>query len=342
MNNNTILKYLIVATSILLAAVAAFFSITGLAKLFAGSGTSVLIMASTLEGSKLIVVSYLYRFWEKCNMLLKIYLIAALIILMTITSMGIYGFLTAGYQSTKNQYELANTSVISYQNQKNTVDSKVLSLENNIKSLNERLTNLNTLRNNAENRVNKSFDSNRFSQSKNQTNIAKNIDADIKNVSDKIDNLENQRLVLMDSSSALNLKITQTNLENVGSTELGPIVYISQITGFSIDSVVNFLILLFILVFDPLAIILLTLYNKMVLEESIIVEENKNTIPETTIEPKSESEIEPEIKDPLQELEERIEKDLPKPEPVIEPIVQEAPKTKPKTNPLPKLYSDGR
>ena len=200
--NNTVLKYLIIATSLLLAGVAAFFSITGLAKLFAGSGTSVLIMASTLEISKLIVVSYLYRFWERSSILLKFYLVSATFILMTITSLGIFGFLTAGYQTTKNNFEIANTSIISYQNQKTNVDNKVLSLDNNIKSLNERLNNLNVLRNNAENRVNSSFESNRFSQSRNQSNIAKNLDSDIKSLSEKIDLLERERLSLMDSSSS--------------------------------------------------------------------------------------------------------------------------------------------
>ena len=88
---------------------AAFFSVTGLSKLFAGASLSVILMASSLELAKLIVAGYLYNYWEKINKLFRIYLIIGTTILVLITSLGIYGFLTAAFQDTLNQYNVSST-----------------------------------------------------------------------------------------------------------------------------------------------------------------------------------------------------------------------------------------
>jgi len=87
---------------------AAFFSVTGLAKLFAGASVSVMIMASSLELAKLITAGYLYNYWDKINKGFRIYLSAGVIILILITSLGIYGFLTAAFQDTLNQYNVSS------------------------------------------------------------------------------------------------------------------------------------------------------------------------------------------------------------------------------------------
>ena len=79
---------------------AAFYSVSGLSKLFAGATFEVIIMASSLEISKLVIASLLYQYWGKINKLLRFYLTLATIILVLITSAGIYGFLSAAYQET--------------------------------------------------------------------------------------------------------------------------------------------------------------------------------------------------------------------------------------------------
>jgi hypothetical protein len=265
--NKTVLKYSVGAISLLLACVAAYFSITGLSKLFAGSGTAILIMASTLELGKLVTVSYLNRFWKVTKLSLKIYLSSAVCILMLITSLGIYGFLTAGYQITKNKFELSNTSVTYFENQKLTVDNKSNSIQKNIDNLNERLQNLYTLRNNTENRINKSFDSNKFSVSNSQSKTAKQFDSDIKLLQLKIETLESDRLMLMDSSANIQVSITKAKLSNESANELGPLMYVAKVTNIDIDIIVSVLILLFIIVFDPLAIALLLVFNNLSAEK---------------------------------------------------------------------------
>jgi hypothetical protein len=87
---------------------AAFFSVTGLAKLFAGASLSVMIMASSLEFAKLITAGYLYNYWDKINKGFRVYLSIGVVILVLITSLGIYGFLTAAFQDTLNQYNVSS------------------------------------------------------------------------------------------------------------------------------------------------------------------------------------------------------------------------------------------
>ena len=79
---------------------AAFYSVFGLSKLFAGASTEVIIMAGSLEFAKLVTASLLYQYWNELNKFFKYYLTLAAIILIIITSMGIYGFLSAAYQDT--------------------------------------------------------------------------------------------------------------------------------------------------------------------------------------------------------------------------------------------------
>ena len=96
---------------------AAFYSVFGLSKLFAGASTQVIIMAGSLEFAKLVVASLLYQYWGTINKILKGYLMIACFVLMVITSGGIYGFLSGAYQSTATKSELLDKS-LSILNQK--------------------------------------------------------------------------------------------------------------------------------------------------------------------------------------------------------------------------------
>ena len=118
---------------------AAFFSVSGLSKLFAGAAVSVIVMASSLELAKLITASYLYNYWEKINKSFRIYLSGAVLILILITSLGIYGFLTSAFQDTFNQFSIKekqlafleqkekfwNDDVIRYDEELNRISSNI-------------------------------------------------------------------------------------------------------------------------------------------------------------------------------------------------------------------------
>ena len=94
---------LIALSALSVSASAAFYSISGLSKLFAGAAFAVIIMAASLEVAKLVIASLLYQYRKTLPFLLKAYLSIACVVLILITSMGIYGFLSAAYQDTANK-----------------------------------------------------------------------------------------------------------------------------------------------------------------------------------------------------------------------------------------------
>ena len=91
---------------------AAFFSVFGLSKLFAGATSSVIMMASSLELAKLVTAAYLYRYWDNINTIMKTYLLLGVITLILITSGGIFGFLSNAYQGATIDFEKQSTTLI--------------------------------------------------------------------------------------------------------------------------------------------------------------------------------------------------------------------------------------
>ena len=103
-------KYVIGLSALFIAGCSAFFSVCGLGFLFVGSAMPVMIMASSLEIGKLVAASFLYRYWNYLNRLLKIYLTTAVLVLIGITSLGNYGYLARAYERT-------HTRIAAYEDQ---------------------------------------------------------------------------------------------------------------------------------------------------------------------------------------------------------------------------------
>ena len=102
--------FLIGLSALSVSASAAFYSVSGLSKLFAGATLEVIIMAGSLEFAKLVTASLLYQYWDTINKTLRTYLSIATVVLVLITSMGIYGFLSAAYQETYSKLSLSRKS----------------------------------------------------------------------------------------------------------------------------------------------------------------------------------------------------------------------------------------
>ena len=106
----SLFPFVIAFSALSVSASAAFYSVSGLSKLFAGASFEVIIMAGSLEISKLVIASLLYQYWDTLNKLLRTYLSIATVILVLITSMGIYGFLSAAYQETYRELTIKNNN----------------------------------------------------------------------------------------------------------------------------------------------------------------------------------------------------------------------------------------
>jgi molybdopterin-binding protein len=259
------LKYIILALALSVAGCAAYFSVWGLSQLFAGASTAVIIMASVLETGKIVTTTALHTYWDKLSKTLRIYLTISVVILMVITSAGIYGFLSNAYQSTANKLEVHESELGLLDTKKATFEKSVSDNQKLIEAKTKRLEQLSNLRNNQELRLDNSV-SNKARNS--VRGDIKSADAEIQKLNTEIDLLNSKNFTLADSINAYSVKAIELKAGSSVAAEVGPLKYISQLTGVSMASVVNYMILLLIFVFDPLAVALVLITNRIFQIES--------------------------------------------------------------------------
>ena len=249
---------LILALSV--AGCAAYFSVWGLSQLFAGASTAVIIMASVLEVGKIVTTTALHTYWHKLAIGLKIYLTISVGILMIITSAGIYGFLSNAYQSTANKLELHEGELGVLEAKKQVFEKTIADNTKIIETKTKRAEQLNNLRGNQESRLDNS------TNNRNQRNARKDIESSDKQIqllNTEIDALNAKNIVLSDSVNVYNVKVIELKAGSEVAGEVGPLKYISELTGTPMANVVNYMILLLIFVFDPLAIALILATNRV-------------------------------------------------------------------------------
>jgi hypothetical protein len=244
-----------------LSGTAAYYSVVGLSVVFVGVALPVIIMGSFLEISKIAIATYLHDKWKETYGVLKIYLTIALVTLSLITSLGIYGLLSTGFQGNIakleiNQKKIANVEVKKtrfieikneQQKEKDVLDKDIsklrdgLSTNTTTQSVDRKTGQLITRANNA-NR--KSFEDQLKLTTENRDKASIRIDA------------------MNDSITKLDIEILDMESAELEGSELGSIKYISEISGWDIKQVANLFILLLIFVFDPLAITLVIATNQ--------------------------------------------------------------------------------
>jgi hypothetical protein len=246
--------YLTLSVALILALIAAYYSVFGLSKLFSSQATAVIIMAAALEISKLVTATYLHRYWNNIIFTIKTYLISALIILMCITSLGIYGFLVSAYQETAYNVQEVDQKIALQRNKKVRFESQLKTISTEKQSLNKNITELTSgLSNNKIQRKDRNGNIITTTSGSTRRALEKQLDNSIK----RRDILAVKEYALTDSVSQIDLKILDLQINSEASAEIGPLKYVAKITGKDTDKVVNWFILLFIIVFDPLAVILL-------------------------------------------------------------------------------------
>lgn len=236
--------------AIALSAVAAFYSIVGLVAIFAASPIPIIIMGSMLEVSKLVVASWIYRYWKQVPILLKTYFTVALLILMLLTSMGIYGFLSKAHIEHGAQSSDSQLLIDELDRQIEIEKANITDAKNVIGQLDKAV---NVLANAERIRGPDGALAVRQSQQKERTEYNKIIT----NSNAKIVELEKQKSPLLKQ---------QLDLE----TEVGPIKYIAALVYDDVDKsilekAIRAVIILIVVVFDPLAVLLLIAANWTVL-----------------------------------------------------------------------------
>ena len=234
---------LLAFAALLVAGCAAYFSVLGIATLFSGHFWSVVIMAGSLELGKLVSTSFLYRYWKKTVWFLKIYMIAAVLVLMGITSLGIYGYLSSGYQVNAGKTELIDNKASLIVQQKENVAKEIEQINNRINTLNE-------ARKSQEARLPQMS---RRSAAPVYEDMARSAE-EIKGLTGRVQEL--QTLVFEKDNELITL-----NSEGNAVHDIGTFKFVAESVGLPLDTVVKVFILIIVLVFDPLAVCLVLAYN---------------------------------------------------------------------------------
>lgn len=271
-----IFPLLVALSALSVSASAAFYSVTGLSKLFAGASLEVLIMASSLEIAKLIIASFLYQYWDKINKVLKFYLTSAAFILVVITSLGIYGFLSAAYQETATKTGIIDKEIglLTLKKERFEEDRDFL--------LEEKTTvdvSISELRNGLSNNVIQYKDKETgeiITTTSSSTRRA--LQSQLDDAVVRRDNISNKLTSVTDSITTLDLEIFDIESNSDVASELGPLKYISELTDTPMASVVNYLLIILVFVFDPLAIALVIsanfLFDRLTKKDEEDVEDN--------------------------------------------------------------------
>lgn len=238
---------LLFLTAFALSAIAAYYSIVGLIAIFAAAAIPVAIMGASLEVAKLVTVSWLYRNWTDAPKALKYYFTTAVVVLMLITSLGIFGYLSKAHidQTSGTTETLAKVAI--YDEKIKVAEENITTLRRQLKQLDEAVEQV-LARSTTEQGATRSM-AIRNAQQRDRNNVAKEIEA-------------NQKIIatLRDESGPLRTEIRKVE------AEVGPLKYIAELiygeqAKDHLDSAVRFVIILLVLVFDPLAVLMVIAGN---------------------------------------------------------------------------------
>ena len=241
-----IFPFVIALSALSVSASAAFYSVFGLAHLFAGASTEVIIMAGALEAAKLVVASLLYQYWDSINKALRAYFMVATFILMVITSGGIYGFLSGAYQETATQSEFLDRQVAIIDQKRTRFIESRDDLKITVKELTTALANPTQIQ-----YVDKESGQLVTTTSSRQRKLLET------QLSEAKINLD----AVTDSIAVLDVRILDAQIGNESARELGPLKYMATLTGKPMETIVNWFMMLIIFVFDPLAIAMVVAAN---------------------------------------------------------------------------------
>ena len=242
--NSRLFPYLVGLAAFLVAGSAAFYSVFGLSKLFSGAALAVVIMAGSLEFAKLVTASFLYRYWDEINKIMKTYLVVGVVTLVVITSAGIFGFLSNAYQGATASFEKESTALLYKQDrldqlqedkkfQKEELDAAVSELPDNYRTAKRKLR---------------------------------------EEYQPKINDINTTMMELKQEIGDLKIALVETGVD------VGPAIFLARVFDTDVDSVVKYFIFMLIIVFDPLAVVLVISYN---LTLQVRIRDEKDTPKET-------------------------------------------------------------
>jgi len=246
---------LVIFTSLLIAGCAAYFSVYGIGLLFSGATVAAMVMASSLELGKLVTTAWLFRYWTTANILMRTYMIFAIFALMAITSLGVFGFLTAAFQKSSLETELSISKISTLETQKSEEKIKMDTVKKSIDKIY-------SLRSSQETRLTEVLTNTLIARNPIQLqNIQNQINDQIENLNKQLDS-ENEKFKLYgDKVTKIDEDIFKLKVDNSQKKDITTFKFVADQFNTTIQNVVKWFIAVLIAVFDPLAVILLLAYN---------------------------------------------------------------------------------
>lgn len=213
---NTVFVISLGFSALIVSVTGAFFSISGLMKLFSGAPVAVMIMASALELAKVMAATFLHRNWGKMHVIMRVYLSCAVGILMTITSLGIFGYLSFAYQNTSRELKNTMTQIKFLEGEENKLQIE-------------------------KDRLQKTIDEIPLSRVTRRLDLQKDLEPAFRDLNRQ--------------SLEVQLKLRNENLKKLSyQAEIGPVIFVAEFMNLPTENVATWLIVLFVIVFDPLAV----------------------------------------------------------------------------------------
>jgi hypothetical protein len=258
---NNFLPWFLLFCAVGLSATAAYYSVIGLSIVFVGAAIPVIIMGSFLEVSKIAIATYLHNSWKKTYRWLKVYLTVALVTLSIITSIGIYGLLSTGFQENIAKMEIGGKQIQNIEIKKQRYEEIKIDLSKSQTTLDKDIS---QLRNALSTNTTTQYVDKKTGQIIIRANNPnrKTFESQLSLAQNKRDTLSSKIDILNDSITSLDIKILDMESKASEGNELGAVQYVSEITGASLQVVANWFIFLLIFVFDPLAITLVIATNQ--------------------------------------------------------------------------------
>jgi len=277
-NNEKFFPLILGFSAIFVAGCAAFFSVAGIGMLFSGATISAILMAMSLEFGKLTATTFLYRYWNKTKKFLKVYLAIAIIALMAITSLGIFGWLSSAYQSSALQYEINQQRIEVMVEQKSQLQGQI-----NISK--ERIDDLLKNRRDQEQRYNDTLNNQTLLRNPTQLRQLQQQNTDLISQTEReITNEKTRYAGILTNSFEFDKKVSDAKLEMIKTKDVITFKFVADALGLDLTTTVKYFILGIILVFDPLAICLIIAYNVAIYKEPSIKDETVIVPSETSLE----------------------------------------------------------
>lgn len=262
---------ILIFSALLLASCSAFFSIVGIVGLFSSAAVSVGIMAGSIELAKLCSTTFIYRYWNKVKWTMKSYLLISIMILIMITSMGIYGYLSSAYTNSSSGVKADKNKIVMAETQRDY-------LTNRISQSKLRIDTLNNVRQLQENRLSSALTNDFLTRNPIQLRLLQEQTTDlIKSSDDNIKTEQDKMQSTMTDIDTINNKIFDINNLSNSKKDIQTFQFVADQLGVSLDTIARWFIFIIVVIFDPLAVVLLLAYNVTITSNVTLLK--KETLP---------------------------------------------------------------